>query len=611
MALKVKAVFLEDANDEPVVPVTTDKQVLTKEGQSTLEVDMQNINRKIEERVLRSELVEVEQRIDGIITSPVEGISEQEILDARQGHQSLGANLTSIKNTIVEYKSKELGEEHILRELTPEIKDERNGEDGVIKYVSNPLIVDGSLVKTSYIAGSHRRVELKPQINVKPNGVGVGENSEMKFLSGTYSDVTTKVGYCYISASGTINFSVPIPSTGNTADVINYLDSDPITLYYQLDQPETVPYPDKPTPNTIEILNLISKVNNSPELSNSIDIPTLIDFGVWEPNFTTNDYAIPASGGSLSIKYNDFLAEFYDLYVGAHDGYIVNKKSLGSDSSKLGYELFEYDFKPKHYTHTVLISAGMNASEPSAIFGLAYFIKHVMEKTEDGFSFIHDNVRIKVIPIICPWSFDQSPLKYTNFNNVNINRNFNHLGSWQEMATGGGYNNKGDYPDSEAETKILKRWLSENGNEADLWIDCHSMKGSGNPDTLHYVVTANQEIIPKIRAAQRLMTDYYIDKGFLNEGDVSNSGTHLIGLKNYPKHKYVEDIYKFPSIMIEQKIDSTYYGGDPELDNDDGDIRNYLSMLRLFILAALDKNEFKFEGNDLLYYVYQLKKTNG
>ena len=41
-------------------------------------------------------------RIDGIITTPTTGVSEQEFIDARQGSTSLGANLTKVKNNLLE-----------------------------------------------------------------------------------------------------------------------------------------------------------------------------------------------------------------------------------------------------------------------------------------------------------------------------------------------------------------------------------------------------------------------------------------------------------------------------------------------------------------------------
>jgi peptidoglycan/xylan/chitin deacetylase (PgdA/CDA1 family) len=48
----------------------------------------------------KSEITDVNDRIDQIITSPAEGISEQEIIDARQGETSLGGNISKIKSQV-------------------------------------------------------------------------------------------------------------------------------------------------------------------------------------------------------------------------------------------------------------------------------------------------------------------------------------------------------------------------------------------------------------------------------------------------------------------------------------------------------------------------------
>ena len=96
----------------------------------------------------------------------------------------------------------------------------------------------------------------------------------------------------------------------------------------------------------------------------------------------------------------------------------------------------------------------MNANEISGIWGIATFVKEMMERTEERMSEFHDNVRFCIIPIICPHSFDQDTLQYYSANGVNLNQNFNFKHSWSENFSSSQY--RGDYPDSENETKILK-----------------------------------------------------------------------------------------------------------------------------------------------------------
>ena len=342
-------------------------------------------------------------------------------------------------------------------------------------------------------------------------------------------------------------------------------------------------------------------------------IPSGEGFGVWEPEFTTNDYAVPphSTRAALDLSYVDFLETFYDPYLGTHGDYVVSKKSLGHDSG--GLETWEYAFTPRHYAHTVLITAGMHACEISPIFGCAFFVRHLMEQTEPGMKWLRDNVRFRVIPVLCPSSFDQNPKIYGNANGVNINRNFNHLDSWTQMGTGSGSSYKGEAPDSEPETKLLKTWLANYAQEADFWIDCHSMysAGGGNPNVLHYVLTSDVVTSSIIRSAQQRITDYYIDKGLFNPGDTPAHDAPVARLILYPKHLYAYDVYGLRSIMIEQAMDSQWYGGDTELNGDDGDIRNYVLMLRMYILAMLSNSQagLEFDFEDVMWFVYQQYKA--
>lgn len=49
---------------------------------------------------INAQLAETENRINNIIVTPAEGITEQEILDARQGKGSLGDNITEVKSNV-------------------------------------------------------------------------------------------------------------------------------------------------------------------------------------------------------------------------------------------------------------------------------------------------------------------------------------------------------------------------------------------------------------------------------------------------------------------------------------------------------------------------------
>lgn len=309
-------------------------------------------------------------------------------------------------------------------------------------------------------------------------------------------------------------------------------------------------------------------------------------FPLWEPSFSTEEYtvAIGRNNVSLDMGYSEFLAMYFDKYLGNQDGYTVTKYSLGKDSSGQ-YDVMAYDFVPDGYSKTVLISAGMNTCGLSPMWGLAYFMQAVMEQydQDEGLEYIRKNVRIKIIPVLCPWSFDQTPMKYSNFNDVRINKNFSHKESWELMETTDG-NTRGTAPDSEAETVILKNWVTEHTGQADLWIDAHCDPDNNKP-YLNSIFCSHTEMTPVVDSVQKRMKAYYIEKGTCTQEETVGSATAPLGV--YPKTVYAHEVCNIDAIMIEQYPNGTAYGGDPTLANDDADIRNYVLMLRAYTLALL------------------------
>src|SRR5690606_35220064 len=64
---------------------------------ATKEELYQESNAKANKSYVDNKVSEVERRIDDIIVTPAEGISEQEIIDAREGKSTLGANIREIR----------------------------------------------------------------------------------------------------------------------------------------------------------------------------------------------------------------------------------------------------------------------------------------------------------------------------------------------------------------------------------------------------------------------------------------------------------------------------------------------------------------------------------
>ena len=341
-------------------------------------------------------------------------------------------------------------------------------------------------------------------------------------------------------------------------------------------------------------------------LGHSIIVPACLDYPIWEPSETTDAYssAIGTNQVTISISLAEFLAEYFDKYIGVNaNGYKVTKRSIGRDSSN-GYEIMEYTFRPERYNRTILLSAGMNPCETSPMFGVAYLVKSIMDGTDEpGLNYLRENVRFVIIPCIAPWGFDQSPLKYYNYNGVRINKNFDYNGSWKQMPSN---EYPGESADSEAETKVLKAWLSQWANRAELWIDCHS-DTFGNTPRLHQVITSSSDIGAIIQPVQQRITNYYVEKGYIKDSTASDvqPSWWTSPLTNYPKTLYSEKIAGIPALMIEQYVNGTFYGSDGTHNNDSYGIKNYVLMLRAFILACLKRNAISINTDAVPWMAYQ------
>lgn len=314
----------------------------------------------------------------------------------------------------------------------------------------------------------------------------------------------------------------------------------------------------------------------------------IVDDGYSSPIGRNNVVRANWSAENKYTYYN-FIAHYYDIYIGENDDYSVSKKSLGSDASNSGYELFEYDFCPLNYKKIVMISAGMNTCETGALWGLATFVKAIMTSEEEGFKFLRENVRFKIIPMICPSSFDKDTLAYPNYNGVRINKNFDYCRNWYNITD----STKGAYPDSEVESRILKKWLNDNAWKADLYIDCHQDpdKNVDQEKDLTVVICSDSATNSKLKECFPALVQFYRDKGYIAPDISPNTYSWVETGTNYPKTKYAKEICGIPSIMIEQYCSSTMYGSDGNTINDVAGIKNYVTMLRFYIFVILAEGE--------------------
>lgn len=312
------------------------------------------------------------------------------------------------------------------------------------------------------------------------------------------------------------------------------------------------------------------------------------------------------------LNYSDFIADNYDCILKGNTN--IKKQILGYDSG--GLPIYEFDYCPQNYKRTILLSAGMNANELSPIFALSRFLNVIVSfsyltsnkalilneeeiSTKSALQYLHDNVRIKVIPILCPSSFDSVHKRYANFNGVNINRNFDYNGSWENMKSkrGDWWSYKGGNPLSEVESKTLEKWISENSN-TDIYIDCHSDVGSDSQSTF-YTFSSDFKTKAKILEAQSIIKKYYESIGCHPSKEmvrVIQSGDE------YPKIPLFLEKYGISSIMIEQNPGDLTHGGS-KLHNDKCDIDNYLLMITLYSYYGVSDPNYLFLVREYKKYV--------
>lgn len=337
-----------------------------------------------------------------------------------------------------------------------------------------------------------------------------------------------------------------------------------------------------------------TEVSTTLEIYCKAIIPAVGTFPFWEPSTAPDNYkCTPLGQFSQSIPalntlgYLGFLSTYFDNYIGKYsDGYEVKKFELGQDSGAAvehaANPLFSYEFIPPYYNRTVLLSAGMNTCEASTYFGLAYFVKALMEHTEDGMLALYKTTRFVIIPVICPTGISHDPLLYRSANDVRINKNFSWTDSWQyNYDLGGQY--PGPYPDSEVETKMLKEWLNKY-NGATFYMDCHSDTGgqASQAHSLSVCFCSDNIIKNRLAATKDVILNFYVGKGYVTAEDATF--VYNLAGKTYPKTPYAKDICGIPAIMHEQYPRSTAYGSDGATNNDSYGIKNYVALIRWYCL---------------------------
>lgn len=130
----------------------------------------------------------------------------------------------------------------------------------------------------------------------------------------------------------------------------------------------------------------------------------------------------PAANGSTGSfmntanNYNWLIENIYEPMRTANPNYIT-RTSIGKDASGT-YDMWVYTFEPRYYKQSILLDAGIHAVEPDAVACLARIMQMITNEYEnnDVLTYIRQNVKITVIPVVNVWGYSQTPKNNNNAN---------------------------------------------------------------------------------------------------------------------------------------------------------------------------------------------------
>lgn len=200
--------------------------------------------------------------------------------------------------------------------------------------------------------------------------------------------------------------------------------------------------------------------------------------------YTSERHPIFTSTEELYAAYNELLASFSDY---------VTKNEIGEDEDET--KLYEYVFSNENTYNSrgqrskdaaiakpeILIITGVHGYERVSIAATYLFCKNLCECNEK-LGEIRNRFVFRVVPVVCPYGFDND--SRTNKNGVNINRNFAKY--WQEYGAGT-YDYSGPTAASELETQAIQDWIDAHTSAA-FFVDYHN---SGYADEVSYLAGLN------------------------------------------------------------------------------------------------------------------------
>lgn len=237
------------------------------------------------------------------------------------------------------------------------------------------------------------------------------------------------------------------------------------------------------------------------------------------------EYGVLPSGADYSLLRKDTASIYalFDTLLGIYSGdapddanpnnsayYNVTKRVLGKDQSNT-FDINAYIFEPRGYEKTVLFTCGMHGTEKTPPYAMFECLKGMVNKTLTNpvITYMRENVRIIVVPVLNPYGFTNNT--YGNVNSVNPSRNFPYY--WESYVSGLNsgitWDKKGVAKYSENETKILMNIAIELRGELDYYIDYHTGEDWRNEPFYYFDSKGNESLVKALNDAGNSIKEKY------------------------------------------------------------------------------------------------------
>lgn len=240
------------------------------------------------------------------------------------------------------------------------------------------------------------------------------------------------------------------------------------------------------------------------------------------------------------ITYNTLIS-YYDDIADDYPNYIT-KTTVGKSSGG-AYNIYKYKLKPKSSRMKILIISGVHGSEFVYPFTLFNFIEILCQTDIHNYSYfqeIKENIEFVIVPVVNPHGWNKNTR--TNYNDVDINRNFDY--KWDTITD----DTKGTAPFSENESQYIRDLL--NAEKPDFFLDLH------NTHRLDYdfysTYSSKKDISFVIRQVLSMLDQKKKDESGFSKGIL------LDGTSNTPTSQAYSNNVKFIPAFTMEWVNSSY-----------------------------------------------------